>query len=347
MLLSFRVEQYCLMADWICANKVLGAVGCSQVTQALRNNTFVKSLLLGTDGIGDQGAAAVADLVAHNDTLEIVYLGCNYISATGVEQITSALANNKSVSGLWLKRNPVGDAGAAAIARLIRSNKRIKLLDLVNTNIGKRGLGELSDALKESDCQVRQVYLGGNGFDADDAQTIADFLQVNTSLESLSIGVSHIGDDGALAIANAIGDNQTLRELGLASNGISIRGADELLQRIADHPSIDNLDLGYLPSTKVLGARANTLGDVGGIAAAKMLHQNQQIRRLNLVKTDIGDPGRSALAAEIVNHPAITNFTIDGKFPDVSQRLQQNRKSAPKNRSAQDIAMIRSVYRTV
>ena len=325
----------------------LGAGGCCQVTKALRNNTFVKSLLLGTDGIGDQGASAVADLVSHNDTLEIVYLGCNYITSAGVQQIANALADNQSVSGLWLKRNPVGEAGAAAIAGLIQTNKRIKLLDLVNTNIGKRGLRALINALSADDCQVRQVYLGGNGFDADDARAIADLLRRNTSLRSLSMGASHIGDDGAIAIASAMGENQTLRELGLASNGISVRGACELLRGIASHPSIDNLDLGYLPSTKVLGAQANSLGDSGGVEVASMLRQNQRIRRLNLVKTDIGELGRVALAAEIMKHPAITKFVIDGKFPDVSRRLQQNQASASEDPFSQDIKMIRSVYRTV
>ena len=325
----------------------LGADGCSQVTKSLHNNTFVKSLLLGTDGIGDQGASAVADLVANNDTLEIVYLGCNYITATGVEEIASALVDNESVTGLWLKRNPVGEAGAAAIARLIRSNKRIKLLDLVNTNIGKRGLRNLIDALAEPDCQVRQVYFGGNQFDADDAQAIADLLRSNLSLRSLSMGVNEIGDDGALAIASALEKNQTLEELGLASNRISIRGVKELAQVIANHASIDNLDLGYLPSTKVLGAQANSLGDTGGIAIASMLQRNRHIWRLDLVNTEIGEAGRTALAAEIIDHPTITKFAIDGKFPDVSQRLLQNQASVPDNRLSQDVAMIRSVYRTV
>ena len=325
----------------------LGVDGCKQVTNALHNNTFVKSLLLGTDGIGDQGASAVAKLVANNNTLEIVYLGCNYITASGVQEITAALTNNESVTGLWLKRNPVGEAGAAAIARLIRANQRIKLLDLVNTNIGKRGLRHLIDALTDNDCHVRHLYLGGNQFDAEDAQAIADLLRNNTSLKNLLISVNQIGDDGLLAIADALRANQTLQELGVASNGISIRGANKLLQVIAGHASINNLDLGYLPSTKVLGAEANSLGDAGGIAAAKMLRENRRIRRLNLVKTGIGETGRSALAAEIFNHPAMTKFTIDGKFPDVSARLQQNKASVSDDGVSRDVAMIRSVYRTV
>jgi len=322
----------------------LGAEGCRQVTEALFDNTFVKSLLLGTDGIGDSGAAAVASLVRQNNSLEIVYLGCNYITSVGVQEIAAALADNESVTGLWLKRNPVGVKGAAAIARLVRSNKRIKLLDLVNTNIGKRGLRELIDALADDDCQVSRVYLSGNGFDADDARAIADLLRTNSSLTNLLISVNQIGDDGVLAIAEALRENHTLQELGLASNGISIRGVSELLRVVAGHDSVNNLDLGYSPSTKVLGAMANSLGDDGGIAVAKMLKQNNRLRRLNLTLTGIGEIGRSALAVAIENHPSIASFLIDGKFPDVSESLLRNQSSISVD---SDVAMIRSVYRTV
>src|SRR5205085_25217 len=62
----------------------LGPGGCRLVTEALAENTFVKSLLLGTDGIGNVGAGDVARLIKRNNHLEIVYLGCNRIEDAGV-----------------------------------------------------------------------------------------------------------------------------------------------------------------------------------------------------------------------------------------------------------------------
>ena len=66
----------------------LGRDGCRRVTEALTHNTTIKSLLLGTDGIGDAGAKDVAALLARNGALEIVYLGCNRIGAAGVGRLT-------------------------------------------------------------------------------------------------------------------------------------------------------------------------------------------------------------------------------------------------------------------
>src|SRR5262245_38954211 len=42
----------------------LGVEGCRAVTEALVGNTVVRSLLLGTNGIGDDGAEAVAELLS-------------------------------------------------------------------------------------------------------------------------------------------------------------------------------------------------------------------------------------------------------------------------------------------
>src|SRR5262245_43698294 len=46
----------------LCKQSV-GPIGCRRVTEALRHATHVRSLVLGTDGIGDSGADAVAELV--------------------------------------------------------------------------------------------------------------------------------------------------------------------------------------------------------------------------------------------------------------------------------------------
>ena len=69
----------------------LGPDGCERVTNALLGHDHVRSLLLGTDGIGDRGAVSVAKLIAHNDSLEVVYLGCNLIGPAGTEALATAL----------------------------------------------------------------------------------------------------------------------------------------------------------------------------------------------------------------------------------------------------------------
>ncbi len=57
----------------------LGTENCLRLVAALQDNTRVRSLMLGTDAIGDVGAGAVARLVAGNAHLQVLYLGCNNI----------------------------------------------------------------------------------------------------------------------------------------------------------------------------------------------------------------------------------------------------------------------------
>lgn len=125
----------------------LGVTGCGLVTGALKTNTAIASLLLGTNGIGDTGASEVAQLIQHNHRLEVVYLGCNAISEIGVASLAQALTDNQSVTGLWLKRNPIGTAGAYHIAQMLRHNRSIRTLDLVSTQMGEDGLAAILDAL--------------------------------------------------------------------------------------------------------------------------------------------------------------------------------------------------------
>ena len=86
----------------------LGPAGCAspRCGGALANNTQVRSLLLGTDGIGDSGARSVADLIRRNGRIETVYLDAAYGIATpeGTAALADAARGCRRVTGLWLKR---------------------------------------------------------------------------------------------------------------------------------------------------------------------------------------------------------------------------------------------------
>ena len=65
----------------------LGANGCRAVTGALAGNTFVRSLLLGTNGIGDAGLKHLEGLTA----LEQLDLGGTKVTAAGIDALKKAL----------------------------------------------------------------------------------------------------------------------------------------------------------------------------------------------------------------------------------------------------------------
>lgn len=327
----------------------LGAIGCQLVADALVDNITITSLLLGTNGIGDRGSFNIAKLIEQNQHLEIVYLGCNQITETGVSAITNALTAHPSVTGLWLKRNHIGIAGAQAVAKMLRKNRNIRTIDLVNTQIGQKGLAAIIEVLIDSNHHVERLYLGGNQIDAEEVELIAKLLVKNYPIKALFLNVNDLGDAGALLLAEALQQNRTLAEIGLASNGITPAGGIPLIEAMQTHPSLVNVDLGYSPSTKVLGAIPNSLGDTGAEAIGKLLVNNQTLLKLNLRNNGITERGKLFIIAGLEQNKTLYQLVIDGKQDKRIASLcdrNYNLNQSAHLQLASDVALIRSVART-
>jgi Ran GTPase-activating protein (RanGAP) involved in mRNA processing and transport len=325
----------------------LGPAGCRIVVDALAENTVVRSLLLGTDAIGDEGAADVARLVEGQGRLEIIYLGCNRIGPGGAERLSEALTPNTTVTGLWLKRNPLGSNGYKALAAMLRTNRTLRVLDLVNTAPDDAGLIALLEVLTHENRTVERLYLGGNGLGPAAASRFAELLRTNPVLKSLLLSVGHLGDKGALPFADALRENRTLTELALASNGIGPRGGVPLLESALAHPSLTTLDLGYSPSTRVLGTSANTLGDAGAETAARLLPENSTLILIDLRRNGITPRGKAILRAALEQNTALQELHLDGKGDArIAALLKRNADAAPLPPATDDVSLIKSVYRT-
>lgn len=327
----------------------IGVSGCALITQALLDNTKIKSLLLGTDGIGNQGAADVARLIEHNQHLEVVYLGCNAIEDTGVAQLATALNKNTSVKGLWLKRNPIGVNGGHHIAQMLRHNRTIRTLDLVSTQIGFDGLAAVIEVLIDDNRTVERLYLGGNQIDCNGAMLIAELIRKNPAIKAILLNVNNLGDRGTAILADALCDNRTLSQLGLASNGIGVDGGIALFAAMAKHSTLTNLDLGYSPSTKVLLAESNQIGDRGAKAVGDYLANNCMLQVLNLQGNGITELGKEYLIAGLEKNTNLWRLLLDGKQDrQVTALLERNQRlNSSMNLHLSDSELIRSVYRTV
>jgi Ran GTPase-activating protein (RanGAP) involved in mRNA processing and transport len=324
----------------------LGPEGCRIVTEALAANTTVRSLLLGTDAIGDEGAADVARLVERHGRLEIVYLGCNRIGPEGAGLLADALTPNTTVTGLWLKRNPFGPEGYRAIATMLRTNRTLRVLDLVNTGPDDASLSALLDVLIQENRTLERLYLGGNGLGAKAAVQLGELLRTNPVLNSLMLSVGHLGDEGALTLANALRTNRTLTELSLASNGISPRGGIPLLEAALSHPTLSALDMGYSPSSRVLGASPNTLGDAGAETAARLLPENHVLARLDLRRNGITERGKASLITALAENQTLRELQLDGKEDSRLAALLNRNTAVVSITPSEDVALIKSVYRT-
>jgi Ran GTPase-activating protein (RanGAP) involved in mRNA processing and transport len=325
----------------------LGADNCLQVTSALRSNSQVRSLMLGTNAIGDLGAEAVANLASINPHIKVLYLGCNNIGPEGAQHLQAALVGESStVTGLWLKRNPLGPRGAARIAQILDGNRSLRVLDLVNTDLRDEGVNTVVHAACTGTAPLQFLYLSGNALGSSAAVSLARLLREATNIRGLYLSANRLGDDGAALLAQALRENRTLETLELASNGIGPRGARALFSATSEHPCLQRLSLGYAPSTKVLGASANQLLDEGARHAADLLAGNIILRELDLSRNGITDHGMASLAQSMEGNVGLTRLVIDRALPDaIVAALARNRAKHGSPPLQEDRAMIRSVYR--
>ncbi len=325
----------------LCKQSV-GAAGCARIVAALRNNSRVKSVLLGTDAIGDEGAFAVAELIENNPNLEVVYLGCNNISARGTTEIARVLADNSSVRGLWLKRNPIGDDGLTALAQMLKRNAHLQILDIVNCGFSATAFAVLGEVLHDDNRALTRLYAGGNGLSARDATALSEILRRNDFLEGLYLNVGALGDEGAQNLAQGLKTNRNLRQLGLGSNDIGLTG----LRALTEHSGqLETLDLGRAASQTALGASGNDFAGGGELCAA-LLH-NPRLQRLNLRGTRLKNDDFSPIFWAAARHPTLCELQLDAPLPaEVKANLAQNRAATSQPQIA-GIELIKSVYRTV
>ncbi|WP_407569443.1 hypothetical protein [Deinococcus altitudinis] len=303
-----------------------GVPGCAAVTAALRHNSAVQSLLLGTNGIGDEGAGHVAELIRVRP-LRTVYLGCNLIGAPGTAVLAEAVGQQPQVRALWLKRNPIGPEGARTLAAMLRRNRTLRTLDVVNTGIGDAGARELLRALAEENTTLQHLYLSGNALTPAILPEVASVLDHHPALRGLYLSVNAFGNDTGL-LAEAVARNRTLTSLGLASCDLGDTALSTLLDA-ACTSRVQFLDLGDAPSARALGTSPNRAGLHTQAAVRALFEQPGPLSVLNL-------PRVLFPASLLTLCPPRLTLRITG------QKVAQGQADLPFHPDAADI---RSVYR--
>ncbi|HEY1186005.1 MAG TPA: hypothetical protein VGE74_00045, partial [Gemmata sp.] len=107
-------------------------------------------------------------------------------------------------------------------------------------------------------------------------------------------------------------------------------------------------DLGYSPSTRVLGCSANSATGGETVAAlAELIASAPRLAELNLARTGIAPAELGQLAGAVRISPGVMNIAYNGPRAAVLDELLAARRAehgwAPPARP--DIALIRSVYR--
>ena len=164
--------------------------GTEALIEGLRENSSLKHLYLGGNGIGVAGIRALAAYIESGSChLSDLSLSCNRLGDEGIAILCKAMLSDgaKSIIRLNVASCGIGPVGAGHLAALIRENSTLKHLDA--------GFNKMTAPLKEvANC------MGSEG-----AQLIATALLDNQTLTSLSLMHNQIHQNGIEAIRDALG----------------------------------------------------------------------------------------------------------------------------------------------
>ena len=232
------------------------------------SNSFMqwKTLELKHCKITDVGMSVLEQFISEKlSTLEYVDLSDNESSPWGVY---CAIIRYCSVSSLTL----CGDHG---------------IEDYINEI--KEGLQMNTILISLTLCNVTN-----NG-----AITIAEAIQVNTTLQKLNISNNSISDDGAAAIIYSLQFNNSLQELKMSRNKITSEGVKKISEVIQVNTTLKHLDLSI-----------NKIVDDGADFISDGLKSNISLQELNISHNYITNKGIKKITEAIQINSTLQNINI-------------------------------------
>jgi Ran GTPase-activating protein (RanGAP) involved in mRNA processing and transport len=108
----------------------IGDTGASLISEAIRETTTLKTLILYDCSITSRGAADVSRALAQNYSLEKMDIGGNDLGDEGISHVAEALKQNKQLKDLWVGDCGMTDKGAASLASALTVNNSLKMLHM-------------------------------------------------------------------------------------------------------------------------------------------------------------------------------------------------------------------------
>mmetsp|Transcript_37997 Transcript_37997/g.68726 ORF Transcript_37997/g.68726 Transcript_37997/m.68726 type:complete len:275 (+) Transcript_37997:107-931(+) len=124
------------------------------LSEALKTNTVIKTVIMRECEIVDEGAAALAEALAVNSTIEELDLQTNKLSTTGAISIALGLARNKSVKTLNLMDQSQKCLGEDALETMIAMFETNLVLTKIMWKVDSRRAWELAKLI------TRNVEIG-------------------------------------------------------------------------------------------------------------------------------------------------------------------------------------------
>jgi Ran GTPase-activating protein (RanGAP) involved in mRNA processing and transport len=317
--------------------------GCVALAHSLPYHLELKELNMTNNLMNDEAARAfVSALTERHCVFEKLYWAQNNnITDEGNQSLEEAmqfrknikrwlnprfvkqLKNNKVCCLNWMCKESIGDFEVKKLAGLLldsKSNCRLTIMYLGGINITSKGIEALSEWIGSSSCPLVRLFIRDTSMGDQGASAIADALETNTSLRSLSLTSCGITAVGATSLGRALIENETLSRLSLAHNRIGVDGLIALASGIRESMTLTSLNamsnhieiprssdvwsLLVQTSIQELTLRANSIDDDIIVELAHALRNHCPFTKLDFIENQITEKGAWLLSRylELENH---------------------------------------------
>ena len=178
---------------------------------------LTETINLSNDNVSDDRVCLLSFGLYNNLTVKTLNLSFNKLIDDEVAIISECLKHNSTLQTLDFSHNKVTDNAAVIIGNCLKHNKTVKELNLSQNKIGFRGIISLSESIRYVEyvdlsgntsppwvgyhiiirhCCVYKLTLCGDEGMKNYVQEVMDSLQVNATLQSLTLCTSRSGNVG-------------------------------------------------------------------------------------------------------------------------------------------------------
>jgi len=153
------------------------------------------------NSLGDAGVEVVMKSLGESNSLLELGLSGNSIGKVGAAHIAQILKSCPNLASLDLDDNSLGDDGAEIISKSVELSTSLVTLSFCNNCCTGRGVALLCKIASKHPT-LKHLYLRGNpiGQSAQGLASLIGVLRDGSSLKSLDLGVTSLGDEGLKAI---------------------------------------------------------------------------------------------------------------------------------------------------
>ena len=270
-----------------------------KISDALTENTTIKSINLSHNGFGIDSAKALAACLETNSTLEELDISYNCVFTDGANMISHALCSNTVLKHFNIAHNDICNEGAVAVSKCLAYNSTLKELNLSWNSISSKGTHQIALSLcslqdgkltvENSDCSenfdqtqveskanttLEVLDLSHNRIGIYGVQSLSLMLQNNSSLITLNISHNHLSDGEVAIVTDSIRGNTSLQTLDLSGNNIF--SAAKIVELLQCNRHLSTLNLQQYHHGNPLAFNMNILNTIA--------HSNQSIKWLGLPK---------------------------------------------------------------